>query len=140
MTEVEKLIYDYLNEQGLFSQWEGPDGITYNPPKPQLRYFDETELETGDMCLLIRNISAGGGSRFYQTPQYIIAVIGNVGQSEVYAKTYIDSVMLAMQEFTRSEQIIAIDPIGYIGGPYKMESGRFSYDINYTVKVDTKLV
>jgi hypothetical protein len=140
MTDPEEIIFNFLDSKGLFNQWADRFSNTQNSPIVQLRWFDENKLNDSDMCLLIRNVSPGGGSRFAQVTQYIMAVFGAVGQSNVIARDYMNLIMLAMQKFTHSEQIIAIDPIGGTGGPYKTEKGRFTYDINYTVKIDTQLV
>lgn len=86
MTTIQT-IYTFLNECGLFDAWQDNEGTEQGAITVQMRTFKETDLTSGEMCVLIKQ-AAGSASRYYSEPVFTIAVLSKVGQDEVIAEAY----------------------------------------------------
>lgn len=141
MTNEVQLLAQYLVEQGLISQWVGPDNISQPAPKLQTRWLDESKIPDSERCLFIRNTSAGGGDRFVSSPVVTIAFMSKTtGDAPVYCETYMQLVYDTLLGFDCADGIVELIPAGRIGGPYQMESGRFVYDCEFIATVESGLI
>lgn len=136
-TEVEQLA-TCLVAQGVVASWIDSQGNTQPAPKLQTRWLDETLAQGNERLLFIRNVSAGTGDRFTSTPAVSISCMGKTaGDAAVFVEEYAKIIYDKLLEFTNGDGIVAIEPLGRIGGPYKMESGRFVYDMEFSVIMET---
>ena len=141
MTPIQTL-YTYLNDAGLFNDWVDSQGATQPPPVVQMRWLDEeaANVSSSDRVLLIKTAATGGGNRYVSEPVFLFAILGTVGESSIYAEDYAELLYSALLNFTHADCIISIDPVGRINGPYKMASGRFVHDMEFSSKVDSGLI
>ena len=130
-------LYLHLQTQGLFDDWTGPDSSTQPAPTIQMRELLENEVPSDERILLIRNVSAGGGDRYVSTPNIAFVVMGKTNETPVFAETYAGLIYEALLDFDEADCIISIEPMGRIGGPYTMDSGRRVYEIEFIVNVDS---
>jgi hypothetical protein len=130
-------LYDYLDGQGFFADWESSTGSTQPKPVVQMRLLEEEAVDANKRILLIKTVSSGSGDRYTSDPVFVFAVMGKVGESAIYAEDYAELIYKSLLNFTNAGCVISIDPLGRINGAYKMDSGRTVYDMEFTVKVDS---
>jgi len=133
-------LYTYLQTEGLLGTWTGPDGSTQPAPTIQMRLLEEEKVPNNERLLLIKTASAGSGTRFTSDPVFVFAIMGKVGEPPVFAETYAELLYKALLEFDHADCVIGIDPLGRIGGAYKMDSGRCVYDMEWNVQVDSGVI
>jgi hypothetical protein len=136
MTPIQT-IYTYLQTAGLLGTWTGPGGSTQPAPIVQMRLLEEEKAPASERILLIKSVSPGGGNRFVSDPVFVFAIMGKVGEPPVFAEAYAELLYQALLEFDHADCIVNIDPLGRIGGAYKMDSGRVVYDMEWSVSVDS---
>jgi len=141
MTNEVKVIAQYLVDQGLIAPWIGPDNVPQPAPKLQTHWLDESKIPDGERCLFIRNTSAGGGNRFVSSPIITIAFMSKTtGDAPVYCEHYMQTIYDTLLAFDCADGILNIEPMGGVGGPYQMGSGRFVYDAEWGVGVESGLI
>ena len=141
MTSEVQVLAQYIVDQGLIAPWIGPDNISQPAPKLQTRWLDEPKIPDSERCLFIRNTSAGGGDRFVSSPVVTIAFMSKTtGDAPIYCETYMQLVYDVLLGFDCADGILNIEPMGKIGGPYRMESGRFIYDCEFMVGFESGLI
>ena len=136
MTPIQTL-YTYLNDAGLFGDWMGPGGNTQPAPTIQMRLLEEEKVASNKRLLLIKSVSAGSGDRYTSDPVFVFAIMGKVNEPPVFPETYASLIYKALLDFDHADCVIGIDPLGGVNGAYNMESGRASYDMEFTVSVDS---
>lgn len=129
-------LYLYLQSEGLFSAWIGPDNSNQPAPEVQMRLFEEKDVESNKRILLIKSVG-NSGDRYVSEPTFLFAIMGKVGESAVFPETYANLIYSALLDFTNEGCVISIDPISPVNGAYLMESGRATYDCEWAVKVDS---
>jgi hypothetical protein len=106
----------------------------------QLRALEEEAVPNDKRVLLIKTVSPGGGNRFVSSPVFVFAIMGKVGESPAYAEAYAELLYKALLAFDHADCIISIDPLGRIGGAYRMDSGRYTYDMEFSADVDSGVI
>lgn len=142
INEVQQLAA-WLVQRGFFNEWIGPDGATQPAPELQTRWLEERtgdESNENDRIVLIRNASPGTGDRFVTYPAVALAVMGMTNDYPVYVETLAQNLYNELLKFDCGHGIVSIEPLGRIGGPYRMESGRFVYDMEWRLIVESGLI
>lgn len=137
--EVEQLAA-WLYSEGIIAPWVDGQGNTQPAPTLQTRWLEETAVPSNERILFIRNSSAGGGDRFVTSPTITFVVLGTTTDAAVFPEFYANLIYNKLLEYTSGSAILAIDPLGKVNGPYKMESGRFAYDMEFTVLFESGLI
>lgn len=122
---------------GITSTWLAPNGLTQPKPFLQMRLLEEEKVPASERLLLIKNVSAGSGTRFASDPVFVFAIMGKVGEPPAFAETYAELLYAALLEFNTADCIVGIKPMGRIGGPYKTDSSRCVYDMEFMVTVES---
>ena len=125
---------------GIGSNWIGPGGNTQPSPTVQMRVLEEEKVPANERLLLIKSVSAGGGTRFVSDPVFVFAIMGKVGESAAYPEAYAELLYAALLKFDHADCIVGIDPMGRIGGAYKSASNRNIYDMEFSVSVSSGLI
>ena len=129
-------LYLWLQSEGLFNAWTGPDGAVQPAPVIQTRLLDEKGAGNDERIFLIKPVGSSG-TRYVADSVFLFAVMGMVGETPVFAETYANLIYESLLDFDHADCIISIDPISPVNGAYLMKSGRASYDMEFTVKVDS---
>lgn len=139
INEVQQLT-QWLVDSSFNADWTAPDGSTHPAPEIQSRWLDErvgTESNEASRIVLIRNASGGTGDRFVTYPVVTFAAMGMTNDYPVYVETLAQNLYNELLKFDCGHGIVSIEPLGRIGGPYRMESGRFVYDMEFRVTVES---
>lgn len=132
-------IYNYLQSSGALDDWTAHDATTQPAPEVQAMYLEEQAAANNKRILLLKS-SASGGNRFISNPVITFAVFGKVGEPPIYANTYAEMLYKKLLEFDHADCVIHIDPLGGVNGAYKMESGRYVFDMEFRAGVDSGII
>ena len=132
-------LYLYLQSSGALDDWLAPDGSTQPAPEVQTFYLEEQAIEDNERILLMKTVSTGG-NRYISNPVITFVVLGKVGEPPIYANTYAELLYKKLLEFDHEDCIIHIEPMGRVNGAYKMESGRYAFDMEFRSGVDSGLI
>lgn len=146
MTTPIQVIYDYLEENGLFDAWEDSEGEAQSAVEVQTRDLNENCIDKDKMFILIKQ--NGGSSDIYTgEPVFTFAVFTKVDQPSVYAEDYANLVyaaLLNMDTYVNEvgqggydSCVISVDPVTPVNGAFKSESGRNVYDTEWVLRVDS---
>ncbi|AZU97932.1 hypothetical protein [Vibrio phage LP.1] len=140
---ITKQIATWLLSQGVFDQWTDEDGVLQPAFKLQRDELDETRIADSDRFIYIGQVGSSG-DRYTASVPVAISFIGKVAANDRAAiKEYCERIFNLMLDYPLNDEcIVSIEPLGYVNGPMKMESGRNVYDfevqVNYqTGKVDS---
>lgn len=140
---ITKQLTTWLNSQGVFDQWTDEGGKLQPAFKVQRDELDETRIAESDRLIYIGQMGTSG-DRYTAVVPVTLSFVGKVSSNDRAAiKEYAERIFNLMLDYPLNDEcIVSIEPLGYVNGPFKMESSRNVYDfevqVNYqTGKVDS---
>lgn len=134
----EESIYDLIINAGLQDDWLDRSGSTQVAPTPQLYEFNEDSLADDERCVLIKNTGGGVGNYLVREPAMSIIVFSKNQRGDISVpRDYIERIKVYISTNYDIDCIMAVNIIGDVSGPYRLQSNRRYFELNLNVITDT---
>lgn len=134
----EESIYDLIINAGLQDDWLDRGGSVQAAPTPQLYEFNEDSLADDERCVLIKNTGGGVGNYLVREPAMSIIVFSKNQRGDISVpRDYIERIKVYISTNYDIDCIMAVNIIGDVSGPYRLQSNRRYFELNLNVITDT---